>query len=94
MRVRRSNAGWLASLPEPARKTLTAALSPAAAHALLYDWPFWARPAQLPPQGDWRVWLLLAGPRIWQDPNRRRADPRQSGSADGAPGGARCANCR
>ncbi|MCL6640250.1 MAG: terminase family protein, partial [Candidatus Rokubacteria bacterium] len=28
---------------------------------LLYDWRFWARPEQLPPEGDWRVWLLLAG---------------------------------
>ncbi|MDE1903842.1 MAG: DNA-packaging protein [Alphaproteobacteria bacterium] len=27
----------------------------------LDDWEFWARPNQLPPQGDWRVWLLLAG---------------------------------
>src|SRR5215469_17030295 len=61
MRVRSSNAGWLASLPEPARSILAAALSPAEARALLYDWQFWARPAQLPPQGDWRVWLLLAG---------------------------------
>jgi len=25
------------------------------------DWPFWARPEQLPPQGDWRIWLMLAG---------------------------------
>ena len=57
----RSNAGWLASLPEPARSELAAALSPAEARVLLYDWPFWARPAQLPPQGNWRVWLLLAG---------------------------------
>jgi phage terminase large subunit-like protein len=29
-------------------------------HAL-DDWEFWARPSQLPPPGDWRVWLLLAG---------------------------------
>jgi len=29
--------------------------------ALLDDWEFWARPNQLPPPGDWRVWLLLAG---------------------------------
>lgn len=28
---------------------------------LLYDWPFWAREKQLPPDGHWRVWLLLAG---------------------------------
>lgn len=25
------------------------------------DWEFWARPNQLPPKGEWRVWLLLAG---------------------------------
>ena len=28
---------------------------------LLYDWRIWARPSQLPPPGDWRTWLLLAG---------------------------------
>lgn len=26
-----------------------------------YQWSFWARDNQLPPDGDWRVWLLLAG---------------------------------
>ena len=29
--------------------------------ALYYDWPFYARPKQLPPPGDWSTWLLLAG---------------------------------
>src|SRR5690348_11165131 len=29
--------------------------------ALQYDWPTWARPEQLPPPGDWLLWLLLAG---------------------------------
>ena len=29
--------------------------------AVLYDWTVWARPAQLAPPGDWRVWLILAG---------------------------------
>jgi phage terminase large subunit-like protein len=61
MRVRDLRAGWLASLPEAARNDLAAVLSPAEARALLYDWRFWARPAQLPPEGNWRVWLLLAG---------------------------------
>lgn len=28
---------------------------------LLHDWRFWANPAQLPPPGDWRLWLMLAG---------------------------------
>ncbi|HEY0270769.1 MAG TPA: terminase family protein [Sphingomonas sp.] len=31
------------------------------ARALLRDWRFWARPGQLAPAGDWRVWLMLAG---------------------------------
>lgn len=31
-------------------------------NALLYDWKFWARPAQLEPASrDWSVWLVLAG---------------------------------
>lgn len=28
---------------------------------LKYHWPFWARPNQLPPEGDWNTWLVLAG---------------------------------
>src|SRR5262245_33183464 len=55
------HAGRLATPPEPARISLATALSPAEARSLLYDWSFWARPAQLPPAGNWRVWLLLAG---------------------------------
>lgn len=26
-----------------------------------WNWPLWARAAQLPPEGDWRVWLVMAG---------------------------------
>lgn len=37
-------------------------LEPEELENLLYDWSFWARPNQLPPDGDkWRTWLLLAG---------------------------------
>jgi len=36
-------------------------LTNAEAAALLYDWPFWARDKQLPPEGDWFVWLLRSG---------------------------------
>jgi phage terminase large subunit-like protein len=61
MRVPYLHSGRLASLPEALRNELVAALSPAEARLLIYDWPFWARPNQLPPEGDWRVWLLLAG---------------------------------
>src|SRR5690348_10028226 len=31
------------------------------AQDVLDDWRVWARPSQLPPEGAWRVWLLLAG---------------------------------
>lgn len=29
--------------------------------AFQYDWESWARPDQLPPPGDWTVWLILGG---------------------------------
>lgn len=29
--------------------------------ALEYCWPFWARPKQLAPAGDWFTWLILSG---------------------------------
>jgi phage terminase large subunit-like protein len=29
---------------------------------VMWDWPgYWARPNQLPPEGDWLTWLVLAG---------------------------------
>lgn len=31
------------------------------AFAARYNWLVWARPSQLPPPGDWRYWLILAG---------------------------------
>jgi phage terminase large subunit-like protein len=59
--VRCLHASCLASLPKALRDQLVDELSPAEALAVLYEWSFWARPSQLPPEGDWRVWLLLAG---------------------------------
>jgi phage terminase large subunit-like protein len=55
------HADWLASLPEILRGELVCSLTPEQAVSMLHDWRFWARPNQLPPAGDWRVWLLLAG---------------------------------
>lgn len=48
-------------LPEPERKKAIESLSPKEAEALIYDWEFWARPKQLPPDWDWYIWLLLSG---------------------------------
>jgi phage terminase large subunit-like protein len=43
------------------RRTILASLSEDDAYQLLYDWPFWARPEQRPPLGDWVHWAILAG---------------------------------
>ena len=40
---------------------LIGTLNAAEVRALFYEWRFWARAAQLPPKGEWRVWLLMAG---------------------------------
>jgi phage terminase large subunit-like protein len=55
------HANSLASLPEALRLKLLWSLTAEQAGQLVYDWPFRARPNQLPPEGEWRVWLLLAG---------------------------------
>lgn len=51
-------------LPDVQRRKLLAELSESDCEELLYDWKFWARPDQLPPAGEWRTWLVLAG-RGW-----------------------------
>lgn len=56
-----SRALSMALLPELERKRLIGSLTRAEAEALLFDWRFWARPTQLAPAWDWRVWLILAG---------------------------------
>ena len=56
-----SPAQLLASLPEAERQKYLSSLSPEVKAQLKYHWPFWARPNQLPPEGDWTTWLILAG---------------------------------
>lgn len=48
-------------MPTQKRAELLASLSQAETEALRYEWRFWARPQQLTPPGNWRVWLILAG---------------------------------
>lgn len=36
-------------------------LTPAESALLKYEWRFWARQSQLPPDDDWSVWLLMTG---------------------------------
>lgn len=59
--VVRSSAAFLASLPPSERIAALAGFSDSEMEQLAYDWRFWARPAQIAPDGDWLTWLILAG---------------------------------
>jgi len=60
-----SQAERLAQLPLSDQEEVLAALTPEQAERLLWDWRgFNARPEQIEPQGDWQIWLALAG-RGW-----------------------------
>ncbi len=48
----------LALLPEEERIAVLAGMDP---DQLLWDWSVWGRPEQQAPDGDWNVWLVLAG---------------------------------
>ena len=43
------------------RSEFVRGLSNEAALLFLHDWRMWARPEQLPPDGEWWAWLILAG---------------------------------
>lgn len=60
MPARTWSADWINALPGETRKALLASLTDDEARAL-DGWQFWARDAQLPPEGDWRIWLFLGG---------------------------------
>ena len=52
---------WLADEPNEVRQQLAAALSQEERAEFAYHWAYFARPEQLPPRGDWRIWLIMAG---------------------------------
>jgi predicted phage terminase large subunit-like protein len=51
----------LLELPRNERYKIIQELTFDQAYTILHDWRMWARPAQLPPEGDWRTWMVLAG---------------------------------
>jgi phage terminase large subunit-like protein len=57
----RWNAASINSLPPDQRSRILDGLDEAETALLLRHWPFWARQSQLPPDGDWRIWLFLGG---------------------------------
>ncbi len=52
---------WLAREPEAVRDLVVDALDDAERAEFAYHWRIAARAEQLPPPGNWRVWLIMAG---------------------------------
>jgi len=56
-----SKFGWLAQETGDIPKRIAATLNQAERNEFEYHWDLHARTSQLPPAGDWRTWLILAG---------------------------------
>lgn len=52
---------WLALAPRQTRDRIADALNDDERAEFGYHWAFFAREAQLPPPGNWRTWLIMAG---------------------------------
>ncbi len=61
MLLRRWNAESISLLPPRERQAILRNLNEEERQTAVASWPFWARAAQKPPLGDWRIWLFLAG---------------------------------
>jgi len=57
----RYGAEWIVSEGRDAQDEFLAALSEGELLALPYIFEFWAMAHQLPPEGDWRTWVILGG---------------------------------
>jgi hypothetical protein len=56
-----SGAALIASEPPEVQAEFLAELSDEEVRALPYLFEFWALPHQLPPEGDWKTWVILGG---------------------------------
>ena len=57
----KSGAGWLASATPEVTSEFLAGLSDNALLALPWMFEFWALPHQLPPEGQWKSWVIMGG---------------------------------
>ncbi len=52
---------WLTEADEAELERFAVQLGPTGQREWRWNWRVWARPSQLAPAGDWRVWLVMAG---------------------------------
>ena len=50
-----------AKLPFAEQRYFLDQMGPRDQKHLFFDWHFWARPEQVAPEGDWSIWLVMAG---------------------------------
>lgn len=60
-RAMRSGAAWLASATPEEIDAFLGGLSENALLSLPWIFEFWALPHQLPPEGDWKSWIIMGG---------------------------------
>jgi len=60
-RVLRSGADWIACASRDEQTAFLNSLDDGTLMALPFLFEFWALPHQLPPEGDWRTWVVLGG---------------------------------
>jgi phage terminase large subunit-like protein len=52
---------WLKNAPPKARQQIAKALNQPERNAIGWHWGWRGRKEQLPPDGDWRIWMIMAG---------------------------------
>ena len=57
----RLGASWIASESPEVQAEFLSSLTKEEARALPYLFEFWALEHQLPPEGEWRTWLIMGG---------------------------------
>ena len=57
----KSGAGWLASADAAVQDRFLSEVGEGGLCALPFLFEFWAMPHQLPPEGDWRSWVIMGG---------------------------------
>lgn len=57
----KSGAGWLACAPAATRDRFLTDIGEGGLCALPFLFEFWALPHQIPPEGDWRTWVVMGG---------------------------------
>ena len=69
----RLDADWLVSEGQETQNEFLNSLSDGELLALPYLFEFWAMDHQLPPEGDWRAWVIMPSASFQESPSAARS---------------------